>query len=664
MNEQTPHLGLPLPHPANDLGSDVLRLRAALQALDGHVNALQSALQSDDVALDQLQELVDAIKANRGDIAALMSLKASAEALEAEVLAREQAVAAEAQARAQADQALQQAIDGKQPSMTTATAAEMQAGTVTDLRAMSPSLVAQAVEAPGRVLTDPTLLLDGTSGTAGQVPVSQGAGLPPVWGSADSVDSPYKTKRISLSAALTTTSGTFSTNAEGSRHFAFGDLFLYENSNGGFVVIDTATETLVQQASFGFIPIYFAKVSETRLLVGRVFNAQAADAYIQLTLYSVSSSGVDLVTPVARDSISTPYCLNSANQYALPVVALTESKFLLGFISYRSGTAYLDLTPVVYTTTFTRGNISERYLGPTLGYVNLVDAMRVDDNRAIIVTGYYAGGASDQLSITVVESTDGVAIAEGNSSPTSSYTRAYQYNPFDQASRPIYKVNELQFFVVTFNSNDSNTRRFSLLTLNASGTATNNSTLGPSVGSNLGSNGIVKVYKGATDSNIIVLSCGSNTSAGLDYFSISGTTLTARASTTLGSSNDGTSQQFAILNDARTAAYVFGALGSSGTFSLFWGKATITSTSLSYSSVASNVAANSGGVIRGAPPVKLANGAYAQITSLGAIQSDFSFRSEMRYKPLPIEGTYNSMNLVGSKTHIIGKGYIDIAEVI
>lgn len=90
MNEQTPLLGLPLPHPANDLGSDVLRLRDALQALDGHVGALQAALQSDDVALDQLQELVDAIKANRGDIAALLSLKASADALEAEVQARQQ----------------------------------------------------------------------------------------------------------------------------------------------------------------------------------------------------------------------------------------------------------------------------------------------------------------------------------------------------------------------------------------------------------------------------------------------------------------------------------------------------------------------------------------------------------------------------------------------
>jgi hypothetical protein len=37
-----------------------------------------------------------------------------------------------------------------------------------------------------KTLTDPKLLLAGTNGTAGQVPVSQGAGLPPVWGAVGS----------------------------------------------------------------------------------------------------------------------------------------------------------------------------------------------------------------------------------------------------------------------------------------------------------------------------------------------------------------------------------------------------------------------------------------------------------------------------------------------
>ena len=35
-----------------------------------------------------------------------------------------------------------------------------------------------------KTLTDPKLTLGGTNGTAGQVPVSQGAGAPPVWGAA------------------------------------------------------------------------------------------------------------------------------------------------------------------------------------------------------------------------------------------------------------------------------------------------------------------------------------------------------------------------------------------------------------------------------------------------------------------------------------------------
>lgn len=536
-----------------------------------------------------------------------------------------------------------------------------------------------------KTIVDPILALSGTNGLAGQVPVSQGESLPPVWenidtlpaqsgnrgkflttdGSAASwvaVDSPYKTKRISLSANLTTSGGSFSTNANGSRHFAFGDLFLYENSSGGFVAINTSTDTLVQQVSFGFTPIYFAKVSETRLLVGRVFNQQTDTAYVTLTMYNVSPLGVDLVTPVATGNINTPYCVGSPELYALPVVVLTESKFLLGFINYRSGTAYLNLTPVVYTTTFTRGNISERYLGPTLSYVYLADAMRVDDNRAIIVTGYYAGGASDNTWVHIVESTDGVAITEGNTSPTSSYARAYQYTPFDQDSRPICKVNNLQFFVVTFNSSDNTTRRFSLLTLNPTGVTTTNSTLLIST-VNLGSNGIVKVYKGATDSNLLVLSCASQNSPGADYFSISGTTLSHRSSATFGSSNDGSSQQFAILSDDRTKAYIFGAVGFAGFYSLFLVAASITSTSLSYQYVANNIASNNNGAIRSTRPVKLTNGLYAQITSLGAVQSDFSFKTEMRYKLLPIEGNYNSMNLVGSKSHIIGKGYIDIAEI-
>jgi hypothetical protein len=39
-----------------------------------------------------------------------------------------------------------------------------------------------------KTLDDPIVLLDGTSGTAGQVLVSQGSGLPPEWGASGSAN--------------------------------------------------------------------------------------------------------------------------------------------------------------------------------------------------------------------------------------------------------------------------------------------------------------------------------------------------------------------------------------------------------------------------------------------------------------------------------------------
>ena len=67
-NDLTAHLGLPLPHPANDLEDDVPRLRGALQAVDAKFQALDLLLQSNDVNLDQLQELVNAIKTRSEDV--------------------------------------------------------------------------------------------------------------------------------------------------------------------------------------------------------------------------------------------------------------------------------------------------------------------------------------------------------------------------------------------------------------------------------------------------------------------------------------------------------------------------------------------------------------------------------------------------------------------
>ena len=99
----TEHLSLPLPHPENDLQEDVFRLRDALSGIDSKLHqeftaidqkfdALDSLLQSDDVTLDQVQELVSAIKANRTSIQALVSNNATKAELAAETLARTNAI--------------------------------------------------------------------------------------------------------------------------------------------------------------------------------------------------------------------------------------------------------------------------------------------------------------------------------------------------------------------------------------------------------------------------------------------------------------------------------------------------------------------------------------------------------------------------------------------
>lgn len=78
INETTSHLGLQLPHPSNSLEDDVLRLRSAITAIDTKFQTLDTLLQSDDATLDQVQELVNAIKANASDILDLLMDKADA----------------------------------------------------------------------------------------------------------------------------------------------------------------------------------------------------------------------------------------------------------------------------------------------------------------------------------------------------------------------------------------------------------------------------------------------------------------------------------------------------------------------------------------------------------------------------------------------------------
>ncbi len=76
-NDLTPNLGLPLPHPGNELEDDVLRLRDALSSLDTAVGTLRALVSSDDLNMDTVQEVVNVLKAAQGDIGNVTELLAT-----------------------------------------------------------------------------------------------------------------------------------------------------------------------------------------------------------------------------------------------------------------------------------------------------------------------------------------------------------------------------------------------------------------------------------------------------------------------------------------------------------------------------------------------------------------------------------------------------------
>lgn len=81
IDQKTPHLLLPLPHPDNDGEDDVPRLRQAFSQIDAAVNTLNALVISDDVNLDTVREIVTVLKdaqGDIGDIAGILATKAGA----------------------------------------------------------------------------------------------------------------------------------------------------------------------------------------------------------------------------------------------------------------------------------------------------------------------------------------------------------------------------------------------------------------------------------------------------------------------------------------------------------------------------------------------------------------------------------------------------------
>lgn len=74
-DDRTAGRSYPLPHRDNHLQDDLLRLRAAFDAIDADVSTLAALLSSDDPMLDTLQELVSSIKANKTTLDAILGDK-------------------------------------------------------------------------------------------------------------------------------------------------------------------------------------------------------------------------------------------------------------------------------------------------------------------------------------------------------------------------------------------------------------------------------------------------------------------------------------------------------------------------------------------------------------------------------------------------------------
>ena len=88
IDERTATLELPLPHPQNELDDDVVRLRTAFGLIDARFAAIAALLEADDLTLDTILEIANAIKANRADITEIIADKVSMAAFTAALLGK------------------------------------------------------------------------------------------------------------------------------------------------------------------------------------------------------------------------------------------------------------------------------------------------------------------------------------------------------------------------------------------------------------------------------------------------------------------------------------------------------------------------------------------------------------------------------------------------
>jgi hypothetical protein len=148
----------------------------------------------------------------------------------------------------------------------------------------SPMTSSLAETLSNKTLVDPKITLGGTNGTAGQVPVSQGPGLPPVWSPGFGIVRVPRTSNTTLAAGnrgnlIAITSGTFTQTFDACSSLGAGWFVYLQNAGTGDITLDpSGSETIDSLTSFVMYP------GEVRLVIcnGTSFNSVVLSSFYKV----------------------------------------------------------------------------------------------------------------------------------------------------------------------------------------------------------------------------------------------------------------------------------------------------------------------------------------------------------------------------------------------